>query len=88
MAARWNSSRAPHGPRNRSLFRPRIRFRCANRISTFFRSLQEIPYSVVRAIARARSRDGSYTDLVVDFHPELTWVWSEPQGLDHGGHPN
>ena len=42
VAARWNSSLAPQGPRNRSLPSPRMRFRCANSISTFLRSLQDI----------------------------------------------
>lgn len=39
-----------------------MRFSCANSLSTFFRSLQEIAYSGVWAIARARSRDGSQVD--------------------------
>ena len=41
-AARWNSSRAPFGPRNRSRSSFRIRLRCANSISSFFRSLREV----------------------------------------------
>ena len=38
VAARINSSFAPYGPRNRRRPKPSIRFRCANSISTFFRS--------------------------------------------------
>src|SRR5437660_12754508 len=37
VAARWNSSRAPFGPRNRSRSSLRMRLRCANSISTFLR---------------------------------------------------
>ena len=37
VAARWNSSRAPFGPRNRSRSSFRMRLRWANSISTFFR---------------------------------------------------
>ena len=36
-AARWNSSRAPFGPRSRRRSSLRMRLRCANSISTFFR---------------------------------------------------
>jgi hypothetical protein len=41
-AARWNSSRAPHGPRNRSRSSFKMRFKCANNISTFLRSRLEV----------------------------------------------
>ena len=41
-AARRNSSRAPFGPRRRSRSSLRIRLRCANSISTFFRSRREV----------------------------------------------
>lgn len=64
VGARWNSSRAPHGPCNRSRPRPRIRLRWAKSISTFFRSLQEIAYWVVWVMARATSREGSWIDRV------------------------
>jgi hypothetical protein len=37
VAARWNSSRAPHGPRNRRRSSLRMRLRWANSISTFLR---------------------------------------------------
>src|SRR5947208_3289233 len=37
VAARWNSSRAPFGPRNRSRSSFRMRLRWANSISTFLR---------------------------------------------------
>jgi hypothetical protein len=47
VAARWNSSFAPQGPRNRSLPRPRMRLRWANSISTFFLSLHETSYWTV-----------------------------------------
>lgn len=36
VAARWNPSRAPFGPRNRSRFRFRMRFNWVNTILTFF----------------------------------------------------
>jgi hypothetical protein len=42
VAARWNSSRAPFGPRNRNRSSFRMRFRCANSISTFFLSRLEV----------------------------------------------
>src|ERR1044071_6362987 len=42
VAARWNSSRAPFGPRNRSRSSLRMRFRCANSISTFLRWWREV----------------------------------------------
>ncbi len=41
VAASRNSSRAPHGPRSRRRSSRRMRFRCANSISTFFRSRRE-----------------------------------------------
>ncbi len=41
-AARWNSSRAPFGPRSRSRSSLRMRFRWANSISTFFRCRREV----------------------------------------------
>src|SRR5438094_730563 len=37
VAARWNSSRAPFGPRNRSRSSFKMRLRWANSISTFLR---------------------------------------------------
>src|SRR5205807_1603675 len=42
VAARWNSSRAPFGPRNRSRSSFRMRLRWANSISTFLRSRLEV----------------------------------------------
>lgn len=42
VAARRNSSRAPHGPRSLKRSSLRMRFRCANSISTFFRSRREV----------------------------------------------
>ena len=42
VAARWNSSRAPFGPRNRSRSSFRMRLRWANSISTFFRWRREV----------------------------------------------
>jgi hypothetical protein len=36
VAAKWNSSRAPQGPRSRNLSSFRMRLRWANSISTFF----------------------------------------------------
>ncbi len=50
------TSFAPHGPRNRSRFRPRILLRWAKSISTFFRSFIEITYCSVSAISRATWR--------------------------------
>ena len=41
VAARRNSSRAPHGPRSRRRSRRRMRLRWANSISTFLRSRRE-----------------------------------------------
>jgi len=42
VAARRNSSRAPHGPRSRRRSRRRMRLRWANSISTFFRCRREL----------------------------------------------
>src|SRR5271168_4196216 len=41
VAAKRNSSRAPFGPRSRNRSSLRMRLRCANSISTFFRSRHE-----------------------------------------------
>jgi hypothetical protein len=43
IAASVNSSCAPQGPRNRRRFSRRIRLRCANSISTRFRSWRDCP---------------------------------------------
>src|SRR6187399_1263901 len=42
VAARRNSSLAPFGPRRRRRSSFRMRLRCANNISTFFRCLREV----------------------------------------------
>ena len=55
VAARRNSSFAPHGPLSRSLPRPGMRLRCANSISTFFSSFTETSYYSVLAMSRASS---------------------------------
>ncbi len=62
VAARRNSSLAPHGPRSLSLPSPRIRLRWAKSISTFFGSLQEIASSSVLPISRANCRAPSISD--------------------------
>src|SRR5215467_7735073 len=49
VAARWNSSRAPFGPRNRSRSSFRMRLRWANSISTFLRWQREVLYAAVLA---------------------------------------
>src|SRR4029077_15824843 len=48
VAARRNSSLAPFGPLRRKRVRRRIRLRCANSISTFFRRRQASTYCGVR----------------------------------------
>ena len=53
VAARRNSSFAPHVPRSRSRPSPSIRLRWANSISTFFLSFIEISYCLVLAMSRA-----------------------------------
>ena len=63
-AARWNSSRAPQGPRNRNRSSFRIRYRCANSISTFLRSRLEISHASVLERSRARSRAPSWIERV------------------------
>ena len=59
VAARRNSSRAPFGPRSRSRPSLRKRLRCANSISTFFRSRRAMrpcdDLAIWRAISRAPS---------------------------------
>ncbi len=59
MAARRNSSFAPHGPRSRSLPRPRMRLRCANSISTFFRSFIETAAGNLAGVFVFLAGDGS-----------------------------
>jgi hypothetical protein len=66
VAASRNSSFAPHGPRNLSLFRPRMRLRWAKSISTFFRSFIEITYCSVFAMSRATWRASSCSSRVID----------------------
>ena len=56
VAASRNSSRAPHGPRRRSRSSRRMRFRCANSISTFFRSRREVSVGVGPWLCRAPHR--------------------------------
>jgi hypothetical protein len=56
VAARWNSSRAPFGPRSRSPSRRRMRLRWANNISIFLSCRRETSPSAVLAISRAMSR--------------------------------
>src|SRR3954470_9129973 len=62
VAARWNSSRAPFGPRNRSRSSFRMRLRWANSISTFLRWQREVLYASVLAISRAISRAPSWIE--------------------------
>jgi hypothetical protein len=56
MAASVNSSCAPRGPRNRRRPSFRMRFKCANSISTRFRSRRDCSNASVLANARATSR--------------------------------
>jgi len=56
IAANVNSNWAPHGPRNRSRPSRRIRFKCANSISTRFLSRLDCLNASVLASARAASR--------------------------------
>ena len=65
VAARRNSSFAPHGPRNRSRFRPKIRLRWAKSISTFFLSFIEMTYCSVLAMSRATCRASSCSSRVI-----------------------
>lgn len=65
LAARRNSSFAPHGPRNRRRPSPRIRFKCAKSISTFFRKRIEIAYCLVFAMSRATWRASSCSSRVI-----------------------
>ena len=60
MAARTNSSWAPRGPRSRSRPSFRMRFKCANRISIFFRSCRDCSKPSVPANDRATSRACSW----------------------------
>src|SRR5437868_15145367 len=59
IAANVNSNWAPHGPRNRSRPSRRIRFKCANSISTRFLSRHDCLNASVLASARATSRASS-----------------------------
>src|SRR5258708_4672406 len=59
IAANVNSNWAPHGPRNRSRPSRRIRFKCANSISTRFLSRLDCLNASVLASARATSRASS-----------------------------
>ena len=60
VAASKNSSCAPESPRSRKRSSFKIRFRCANSISTFFRSQRDCRYSGVVAMARATFRSASW----------------------------
>ena len=59
IAANVNSNWAPHGPRNRSRPSRKIRFKCANSISTRFLSRDDCLNASVLASARATSRASS-----------------------------
>jgi len=59
IAANVNSNWAPHGPRNRNRPSRRIRFKCANSISTRFLSRLDCLNASVLASARATSRASS-----------------------------
>ena len=59
IAANVNSNWAPHGPRNRSRPSRKIRFKCANSISTRFLSREDCLNASVLASARATSRASS-----------------------------
>jgi hypothetical protein len=59
IAANVNSNWAPHGPRNRSRPSRKIRFKCANSISTRFLSRLDCLNASVLASARAASRASS-----------------------------
>src|SRR5438445_3265918 len=59
MAASVNSSCAPRGPRSLSRFSLKIRFRCANNISTRLRSRRDCSKASVLESARAMSRASS-----------------------------
>src|SRR6202140_2257733 len=59
IAANVNSNWAPHGPRNRRRRSRRIRFKCANSISTRFLSRDDCLNASVLASARATSRASS-----------------------------
>ena len=60
IAASVNSSCAPQGPRNRRRFSRRMRLRCANSISTRFRSWRDCSKASVLTSARATSRASSW----------------------------
>ena len=53
VVARRNSSRAPFGPRSLSRSRRRMRFRCANRLSTFLRCRRETRPALLCPLWRA-----------------------------------
>src|SRR6266403_4892338 len=59
IAANVNSNWAPHGPRNRNRPSRKIRFECANSISTRFLSRDDGLKASVLASARATSRASS-----------------------------
>src|SRR5258707_9917912 len=61
MAASVNSSCAPRGPRSLSRLSLKIRFKCANNISTRLRSRRDCSKASVLESARAVSRASSLT---------------------------
>lgn len=61
MAATVNSSWTPHGPRSRSLPKPRMRLRCANSISTCFRRFWAVGLYAEATQYRAKSLTISYS---------------------------
>ena len=65
VAVSSTSSLAPFKPRSRSRSSLRMRFMCANRISTFLRSRRDCWNASVLANARTRSRTSSLRSRVI-----------------------
>jgi hypothetical protein len=95
IAANVNSDWAPHGPRNRSRPSRRIRFKCANSISTRFLSRDDCLNASVLASARATisllpAHDRRHDDLQVRGRTQtghLQEFNSDPSILENdGGH--
>jgi len=65
VAVSRTSSLTPLKPRNRNRSSLRMRFMCANRISTFLRSRRDCSKASVLAKARTRSRTSSLRSRVI-----------------------
>src|SRR3954471_5482554 len=78
VASKWNSSRAPFGPRSRNRSRRRMRLRWASSISIFLRCLRDLRRSSDLAMSRAMSRAPSWIER--DLSGSRAWAAARFKG--------